>query len=425
MHFAPRGISKRVARPLIVVSAAALFLAGCGERPQLNPGPPQVSVITVQPERAPSIADLPGRVDAVRDAQIRARVTGIVQKIVFEQGGDVKENALLFKIDPAPYKAAYDQAAAQLKQSQADLFSAKALADRYAPLVKANAVSKQEYDNAVASYHQADAAVAAAKANLQNAAINLGYTNVTSPITGRIGKPLVTEGALVEGTSATQMALVQQLDPIYVDFTQSTTDLASLRKAFAAGQLQKIGDNAAEAEVVLEDGSSYPLKGKLLFTGITVDPSTGQVNLRAEFPNPDTVLLPGMYVRVRLTQGIDDKALLVPQQALQRTPDGLQSLLLVKDGKIDQVSVTTGNAIGGRWVVTSGLKAGDVVVVEGFQKVRPGAPVKVSQWTPGQSGGAAPAAAQQAPATASGAEPGKPGAPNAPASPAQPAAQKS
>ncbi|HTK01168.1 MAG TPA: efflux RND transporter periplasmic adaptor subunit [Bordetella sp.] len=425
MHFAPRGISKRVARPLIVVSAAALFLAGCGERPQLNPGPPQVSVITVQPERAPSIADLPGRVDAVRDAQIRARVTGIVQKIVFEQGGDVKENALLFKIDPAPYKAAYDQAAAQLKQSQADLFSAKALADRYAPLVKANAVSKQEYDNAVASYHQADAAVAAAKANLQNAAINLGYTNVTSPITGRIGKPLVTEGALVEGTSATQMALVQQLDPIYVDFTQSTTDLASLRKAFAAGQLQKIGDNAAEAEVVLEDGSSYPLKGKLLFTGITVDPSTGQVNLRAEFPNPDTVLLPGMYVRVRLTQGIDDKALLVPQQALQRTPDGLQSLLLVKDGKIDQVSVTTGNAIGGRWVVTSGLKAGDVVVVEGFQKVRPGAPVKVSQWTPGQSGGAAPAAAQQAPAAASGAEPGKPGAPNAPASPAQPAAQKS
>jgi membrane fusion protein (multidrug efflux system) len=408
---------------LIVVSAAALFLVGCGERPQLNPGPPQVSVITVQPERAPSIADLPGRVDAVRDAQIRARVTGIVQKIVFEQGGDVKENALLFKIDPAPYKAAYDQAAAQLKQSQADLFSAKALADRYAPLVKANAVSKQEYDNAVASYRQADAAVAAAKANLQNAAINLGYTNVTSPITGRIGKPLVTEGALVEGTSATQMALVQQLDPIYVDFTQSTTDLASLRKAFAAGQLQKIGDNAAEAEVVLEDGSSYPLKGKLLFTGITVDPSTGQVNLRAEFPNPDTVLLPGMYVRVRLTQGIDDKALLVPQQALQRTPDGLQSLLLVKDGKIDQVSVTTGNAIGGRWVVTSGLKAGDVVVVEGFQKVRPGAPVKVSQWTPGQSGGTAPAAAQQAPA--SGAEPGKPGAPNAPASPAQPAAQKS
>ncbi|WP_254926197.1 efflux RND transporter periplasmic adaptor subunit [Bordetella genomosp. 11] len=409
-------------------TAAALLLAGCGERPQLNPGPPQVSVITVQPERAPSVADLPGRVDAVRDAQIRARVTGIIQKIVFQQGGDVKENQLLFKIDPAPYQAAYDQAAAQLKQSQADLFSAKALADRYAPLVKANAVSKQEYDNAVASYRQADAAVAAAKANLQNAAINLGYTKVTSPITGRIGKPLVTEGALVEATSATQMALVQQLDPIYVDFTQSTTDLAALRKAFASGQLQKVGDNAALAEVVLEDGSTYAHKGKLLFTGITVDPTTGQVNLRAEFPNPETVLLPGMYVRVRLTQGVDDKALLVPQQALQRTPDGMQSLMLVKDGKIDQVTVTTGNALNGRWVVTSGLKAGDVVVVEGFQKVRPGAPVKVSQWAPGQGGApGAPqqAAPQQAPAAGAGAAPDKQPAPAQPAAPQPPAEQKS
>jgi membrane fusion protein (multidrug efflux system) len=396
MHFAPRGISKRVAKPLIIATIGALLIAGCGERPQLNPGPPQVSVITVQPERTPRVADLPGRVDAVRDAQIRARVTGIVQKITFKQGGDVKENDLLFKIDPSQYKAAYDQAAAQLKQSQADLFSAKALADRYAPLVKANAVSKQEYDNAVASYRQADAAVAAAKANLQSASINLGYTDVVSPISGRIGKPLVTEGALVEASSATQMALVQQLDPIYVDFTQSTTDLAALRKAFAAGQLQKVGNDAALAQIMLEDGSEYAHAGKLLFTGITVDPTTGQVNLRAEFPNPDQVLLPGMYVRVRLTQGINDQGLLVPQQALQRTPDGMQSLMLVKDGKIEQVSVTTGEAIKGRWVITSGLKPGDVVVVEGFQKVRPGAPVKVSQWNPGQP--AAPAGGQGAPA---------------------------
>jgi membrane fusion protein (multidrug efflux system) len=425
MHFfAPRRITKRVARPLITAVAAALLLAACNERPQLNPGPPQVSVITVQPERTPRIADLPGRVDAVREAEIRARVTGIVQKIVFEQGGDVKDNELLFKIDPAPYKAAYDQAAAQLKQAQADLFSAKALAGRYAPLVKANAVSKQEYDNAVASYRQAEAAVAAAKANLQTASINLGYTNVTSPIRGRIGKPLVTEGALVEGTSATQMALVQQLDPIYVDFTQSTTDLAALRKAFDAGQLQKVGSNAALAKVVLEDGSEYPHAGRLLFTGITVDPTTGQVNLRAEFPNPDQVLLPGMYVRVRLTQGIDDQALLVPQQALQRTPDGLQSLMLVKDGKIDQVSVTTGEAINGRWVITSGLKAGDVVVVEGFQKVRPGAPVQVSQWThgqaAGQAAGAQPQAGQPGAASGQGAPQGKAGAPSQPAAPAQP-----
>ncbi|OWT77360.1 MULTISPECIES: efflux RND transporter periplasmic adaptor subunit [unclassified Achromobacter] len=390
-----------VCKPVCAGAVLAVLLAGCGERPQLNPGPPQVGVVTVQPERTPSVSELPGRVDAVRDAQIRARVTGIVQKLAFEQGGDVKENQLLFKIDPAPYKAAYDQAAAQLKQSQADLFSAKALADRYAPLVKANAVSKQEYDNAVASYRQADAAVAAARANLQTASINLGYTDVTSPISGRIGKPLVTEGALVEGSAATQMALVQQLDPIYVDFTQSTTELAQLRRALASGQLQKIGDNSAQAKVLLEDGSEYKHAGKLLFTGITVDPGTGQVNLRAEFPNPEHDLLPGMYVRVRLAQGVDAQALLVPQQALQRTPDGLQSLMLVRDGKVASVNVTTAGVNNGRWIVTSGLKAGDVVIVEGFQKIRPGAPVKMSQWTPGnpgQPGQPAPAAAPAGPA---------------------------
>ncbi len=382
----------------------------------MNPGMPQVSVITIQPQRAPIVSELPGRVDAVRDAQIRARVTGIVQKIAFEQGGDVKENQLLFKIDPAPYKATYDQATAQLKQAQANLFSAKLLADRYAPLVKANAVSKQEYDNAVASYRQADAAVAAAKAAQDNAAINLGYTDVTSPITGRIGKPLVTEGALVEATSATQMATVQQLDPIYVDFTQSTAELASLRRAFASGQLQQVGKDTARATIVLEDGSEYGQPGKLLFTGITVDPTTGQVNLRAEVPNPDGILLPGMYVRVRLEQGVDDKALMVPQQALQRTADGLQSLMLVKDNKIEQIPVTTGGALKSNWIVTSGLKAGDVVVVEGFQKVRPGAPVQASEWKSGT-----PAPGGQAPAQP-GAKPAE-SAPQPGAKPAEPAQQ--
>ncbi|CAB3682463.1 efflux RND transporter periplasmic adaptor subunit [Achromobacter aegrifaciens] len=377
---------------------------------------PQVSVITIQPQRAPIVSELPGRVDAVRDAQIRSRVTGIVQKIAFEQGGDVKENQLLFKIDPAPYKAAYDQATAQLKQAQANLFSAKLLADRYAPLVKANAVSKQEYDNAVASYRQADASVAAAKAAQDNAAINLGYTDVTSPITGRIGKPLVTEGALVEATSATQMATVQQLDPIYVDFTQSTAELASLRRAFASGQLQQVGKDTARATIVLEDGSEYGQPGKLLFTGITVDPTTGQVNLRAEVPNPDGILLPGMYVRVRLEQGVDDKALMVPQQALQRTADGLQSLMLVKDNKIEQIPVTTGGALKSNWIVTSGLKAGDVVVVEGFQKVRPGAPVQASEWKNGT-----PAPGGQAPAQP-GAKPAE-SAPQPGAKPAEPAQQ--
>ncbi|MVW73666.1 MULTISPECIES: efflux RND transporter periplasmic adaptor subunit [unclassified Bordetella] len=376
-----------------VATLLALALAGCKEQPQMNPGMPQVSVVTVQPQSASIVSDLPGRVDAVRDAQIRARVTGIVQKIEFEQGGEVKAGQLLFKIDPAQYRAARDQAAAQVKQTQADLYSAKALADRYAPLVKANAVSKQEYDNAVAAYRQAQASVAAAQANLAAADINLGYTDVTSPIDGRIGKAMVTEGALVEATSATQMAVVQQLDPVYVDFTQSTAELAKLRQAFAKGTIERAGDNAARVRVVLEDGSEYEHPGKLLFTGITVDPTTGQVNLRAEVPNPDHLLLPGMYVRVRLDQGVDPKALLVPQQALQRTADGLQSLMLVKDNKIDQVAVTTGGAIGDQWLVTSGLKAGDVVVVEGFQKIRPGAPAQTRPWNPGGAG-KAPASGQ-------------------------------
>lgn len=365
------------------LAAVTVALAGCGEQAQPpQQGPMQVGTITVQPARAPITSNLPGRVDAVRDAQIRARVTGIVQKIVFEQGGDVKAGDLLFKIDPAPMKAAYDQAAAQLKQAQADLYSARQLAQRYGPLVKANAVSKQEYDNAVAASRQAEAAVAAAKAALTNADINLGYTDVVSPIDGRIGQPLVTEGALVEGTSATQMALVQQLDPVYVDFSQSTSDLARLRKAFASGALQKVGDDAARAQVVLEDGTVYQHDGKVLFTGITVDPGTGQVNLRAEFPNPDQVLLPGMYVRVRLQEGVDEQALMVPQQALQRTADGLQNVMLVREGNVVQVPVITGAVVENRVVVTDGLTEGDVVIVEGFQKIRPGAPVQPVPWQP-------------------------------------------
>ena len=279
---------------------------------------PQVSVITVQPERTPIVAELPGRVDAVRDAQIRARVTGIVQKIAFEQGGDVQEKQLLFKIDPAPYKAAYDQATAQLKQAQANLFSAKVLADRYAPLVKANAVSKQEYDNAVASYRQAEAAVAAAKAAQDNASINLGYTDVTSPITGRIGEAAGHRGRAGRGHLGHTDG-VQQLDPIYIDFNQSTTDLAALRRAFASGKLQQVGKDAARATVVLEDGSSIRTGQALVHRHHgRPDHRSGQPARRSA--EPDNVLLPGMYVRVKLEQGVDDKALLVPQQALQRTP---------------------------------------------------------------------------------------------------------
>ncbi|WP_144638299.1 efflux RND transporter periplasmic adaptor subunit [Bordetella genomosp. 13] len=365
-----------------VATVLALGLAACGKK-EAGGGPggmvPQVSVVTVQPQRTAIVSELPGRVDAVRDAEIRARVTGIVEKIAFEQGSDVKKGQKLFKIDPAPYQASYDQAAAQVKQAQADLYSAKVLAERYAPLVKANAVSKQEYDNAVSTFRQAEAAVSAARAAQTSARINLDYTDVTSPIDGRIGRPLVTEGALVEGGSATQMALVQQLDPVYVDLTQSTSDLANLRRALASGKLQRVGDGA-RVTVLLEDGTPYDQPAKLLFTGITVDPSTSQVTLRAEVPNPGNELLPGMYVRVRVEQGVDDKALRVPQQALQRTPDGKQSLMVVRDNKAEQIPVSTGNVVDNEWVITEGLKAGDVVVVEGFQKIRPGAPVQATPW---------------------------------------------
>jgi len=400
------------------LAAITLTLAACGDKgapPQQ--GPMQVSTVTVQPERAPIVSVLPGRVDAVREAQIRARVTGIVQKIVFRQGGDVKAGDLLFKIDPAPLQAAYDQAAAQLKQAEADLYSARQLAQRYGPLVKANAVSKQEYDNAVAAARQAEAAVAAAKAALTNAKINLGYTDVVSPIDGRIGQPLVTEGALVEATSATQMAVVQQLDPVYVDFTQSTAELARLRKAFASGALQKVGADAARAQLVLEDGSIYEHEGKLLFTGISVDPGTGQVTLRAEFPNPDEVLLPGMYVRVRLEEGVNEQALMVPQQALQRTADGRENLMLVRDGTVVQVPVTTGSVVGNRVVITEGLSAGDVVIVEGFQKIRPGAPVQAVAWQAG-NGAAQQGQAPQRPGQGQQGQ-GQAGQPAGPSEPAK------
>src|SRR5690606_14793770 len=315
------------------------------------------------------------------------------------QGSDVKDGQLLFTIDPAPYAAERAQAAAQLKNAEAEVRSARLLAERYSKLIKANAVSRQEYDNAVAQSGQAEAAVAAAKAALQGADINLGYTKVVSPIDGRIGRSMVTEGALVSAAEATQMALVQQLDKVYVDVTRSTTELAALRRALAAGTLTQSSDGNAVVQAVLEDGSVYQENGKLLFSGVTVDPGTGQVSMRAEFPNPDQILLPGMYLRVRVPQGVDEKALRVPQQAVQRTADGLSSLYVVRDGKVHVLAVSTGTVVDGQTIITKGLKSGDQVVVEGFQKIRPGAPVQPIPWKPnaeggttaGEQGGAAPA----------------------------------
>jgi membrane fusion protein (multidrug efflux system) len=364
--------------------SSLLVLAACSEKPQQGPAGMKVpvSVVTVQTEPTEIYVDLPGRVSAVKNAEIRARVTGIVQEINFRQGADVTENQPLFTIDPAPYIAQRDQAAATLKRAQADARSAQLLADRYGKLVKANAISRQEYDNAVAAAQQTQAAVAEAQAAVQTAEINLGYTKVTSPIAGRIGKSYVTEGALVSATQATLMADVQQLDQVYVDITRSTRQLAIMRKAVESGVLSGNTEQGTPVSVLLEDGSTYGKEGRLLFSGVTVDPTTGQVSLRAEIDNPDHILLPGMYVRVRLPQGVDNKALLVPAQAVQRSTDGLSTLMLVKEGKVASSAVTLGPLVKGRYVVYNGLNPGDTVIVEGFQKIRPGAPVEPQPWKP-------------------------------------------
>lgn len=365
------------------VALSFLFLlTACGDKPQSAPQGMKVpvSVVQVQPVSTEISVDLPGRIQAIKDAEIRARVTGIVTDINFRQGSDVEKGQLLFTIDPAPYTAARDQAQAQLQRAKADVQAAESLANRYSKLIKANAVSRQEYENAAAQAAQGRAAVAAAQATLQNAEIDLSYTEVTSPIDGRIGKSMVTEGALVSANNATLMALVQQLDTVYVDLTRSTSELARLRRAHESGELQQSADGNAQVSVILEDGTIYGHMGELLFSGVTVDPGTGQVSLRATVPNPDLMLLPGMYVRVRLQQGVDEHALLVPDQAIQRGADGLNTLMLVKDEKVQAVAVTTGARVGSQTIITKGLEPGDTVVVEGFQKIRPGAPVQPIPW---------------------------------------------
>jgi membrane fusion protein (multidrug efflux system) len=370
----------RTLRPILMLSVAIAALTGCDQTTQVAQQPTLVSVITVKQEAAQITTELPGRVFATKDAQIRTRVTGIVQKIVFKQGASVNAGDILFLIDPAMYQASYDQAAANLQKAEADAFAQNALAKRYKPLVEANAVSKQEYDNATANDRQAQASVAAAKAALVTASISLGFTKVTSPVSGRIGKALVTEGALVDAASATQMALVQQINPVYIDVNQSATALAQLRKMFTDGTLEKISENAVRVQIILEDGSIYPTPGQLLFTGITVNEGTGQITLRTEVDNPNEILLPGMFVRVVLDQGINKQAILIPPQAIQRGTDGKNSVMTVVDNKVVSTPVVTGSTYQGRIIVDSGLSAGAQLIVEGFQKVKAGSLVKTAQW---------------------------------------------
>lgn len=391
----------RLLRPLAIV--LLVFLAACSDKPEQDTSGMKIPVtaITVEPQKTQVNVQLPGRVSAIEDAEIRARVTGIVKSIEFEQGSQVKAGDLLFTIDPAPYQAVRDQAEAQLQNAQAAEKTASSLSNRYSKLIDKHAISQQDYDNAMAQSRQAKAAVAAAKASLESAEIDLGYTKVTSPIDGTIGKSLVTVGALVSASQATNLATVHRFDEVYVDITRPVEQLAELRKELREGILKPDADGDTKANILMDDGSIYGHSGKLLFSGIAVDPTTGQVNLRAIFPNPEQELLPGLYVRVQLPQGVDEKALIVPAQAIQRTPDGNSTIVLIKDDKAVFTPVQVGAESGQGYIINDGLEAGDVVVTAGFQKIRPGAPVQAlppkAEEQPGADKQQGEAAAQDAP----------------------------
>jgi membrane fusion protein (multidrug efflux system) len=395
-----------IAWPLLAVPLAVM-LAACSKQDQAQAGgqappPPAVGVVTASVQTVPVVTELPGRTEASRVAQVRARAAGILVERRFTEGSDVKAGQVLFRIDPAPYEASLASARAQLARAEATLTQARAQAQRYEPLVKANAISQQDYIDAVATAKAAEADVAAAQAALQTSSINLGYATVTSPIAGRIGRALVTEGALVGQGEVTQLATVQQIDPMYVNFTQPVADVMRLRQAIAAGKFKSVG-GAVPVRVVLDDGSVYPTAGKLLFSDLTVDETTGQITLRAEVPNPKGTLLPGMYVRVRLEQAAASDAILVPQQAVTRSNQGDTVLVVGDDGKFAPRPVKITSGRDGQWVVLDGLAAGEKVMVDGFQKLRGATVVKPVPWTPSasQPAGAAPAAT--APASAASA----------------------
>lgn len=402
----------RLPRPgLPVALSLALLLGACGRQGAAPAGPAgggmppiEVGVVSVAPGDVGLVTELPGRLEASRVAQVRARAAGIVQQQLFREGSEVRAGQPLFRIDPAPYAAALQSAEAALAKARANLAQARALAERYQPLVAEKAVSQQDYANAVAAQQQAEADVASGQAAVQTARINLNYASVTSPIAGRIGRALVTEGALVGQGEATPLAVVQQIDPLYVNFTQSATEAMRLKRALDDGRLKRAsGSAAASVRVLLDDGSEHPRPGRLLFSDLTVDAGTGQVTLRAELPNPGGQLLPGLYVRVRLEQALAGNAVTLPQQAVTRTAQGDQVMVVGADGKVSPRPVKVAAGKGNQWVILEGLKAGEQVMVDGFQKLQmlpPGTPVKPVPWQPPGTAASAPTAAASAPAPA-------------------------
>lgn len=365
--------------PSFIIISAAL-LAGCNDQgdTQAHPAEPQVTVHVVESGPLAVTTELPGRTTSFRIAEVRPQVSGIVLKRNFTEGGDVEAGQSLYQIDPATYQADYDSAKGELAKSEAAAAIAHLTVKRYIPLVGTKYISQQEYDQAIADARQADASVTAAKAAVESARINLAYTKVTSPISGRIGKSNVTEGALVTNGQAAELATVQQLDPIYVDVTQSSNDFMRLKQSIEQGSLHKDSTSSA-VELVMENGQSYPLKGSLQFSDVTVDESTGSITLRAVFPNPQHTLLPGMFVRARIDEGVQPNAILVPQQGVTRTPRGDATVMLVNDkSQVESRAVVAAQAIGDKWLISDGLKPGDKVIVSGLQKARPGVQVKAT-----------------------------------------------
>ena len=372
-------MSKNLFAPFCLL-ALTLALSACGQSADEAPQMPlaKVRIETLQAKPLSITSELSGRIAAPRIAEVRARVAGVVMQRVFKEGHDVKQGDVLFRIDPAPFKADLDSAQANLSKAEANAFQARLQEQRYSQLVEGNAISGQEYDNARAALRQTNAEVAANKAAVERARLNLGYATVTAPISGRIGRALVTEGALVGQNESTPLATIQQLNPIHADVTQSTRELTALRRALRAGELSQVGEDQAKATLIQDDGSAYPLPGKLLFSDISVDPSTNQITLRSEFPNPDLDLLPGSYVRVRLEQAVQPKGISVPQRAIVRDSAGVAKVMLVDQQ--DQVvarEVVLGNAQGDRWIVNEGLQPGDRVVIEGLQHIKAGDQVQV------------------------------------------------
>lgn len=384
--------------PTAAVLAIALVLAGCGngqaDSAQGGHGgaAPQVTVLTIQPKPVPVTAELAGRTTAYQVAEVRPQITGIVKARAFTEGSEVKAGQVLYQVDSASYEAALDSARATLAKAQANLTTTQLKAGRYDQLAGIDAVSKQARDDAQAALKQAQAEVAAAQAAVRTAQIELGYTRVSAPIAGRIGRSAVTAGALVTANQATALATVQQLDPIYVDVTQTSAELLRLQRDLSEGRLQRTGDGQAKVKLLLEDGSTYPLEGKLQFSELSVDTTSGSVTLRAVFPNPKRQLLPGMYVRAIVEKGVSEQGILVPQAAVSRDAKGnATALVLGTDGKVQARTLQTSQSVGDQWLVSAGLKAGDKLIVDSLQQVQPGAPAQGVEASPASA--AAPASA--------------------------------